>query len=60
MNERERLVELLKSVPFGQYRLDDYYSDGTLSVIADHLIANGVAVPVKCKRCPDLLGVKGV
>ena len=46
-NTREKLIELLESSPF----LDvlgglSYYEEA-----ADHLIANGVTIPVRCKDC---------
>lgn len=43
MNERERLIELLN-----QKCYDDWYSNED---IADHLLANGVTIPVRCRDC---------
>ena len=44
MDVREKLVELLKESKLCSKRFDDQYSDHTISIIADHLIANGVTV----------------
>lgn len=41
---KQRLVELLKESKLCSKRFDDQYSDGTISIIADHLIANGVTI----------------
>ena len=40
---REKLIELLESVPHAQRLYPDLY--------VDHLIANGVTIPVRCKDC---------
>ena len=39
---REKLIELLSEVQ---------YLGGLEEKIADHLIANGVTIPVRCKEC---------
>ena len=44
MDIRKKLVELLKGSKLCSKRFDDQYSDLTISIIADHLIANGVTV----------------
>ncbi len=44
MDVREKLVELLKGSKLCSKRFDDQYSDRTIAVIADHLIAHGVTV----------------
>ena len=44
MDVREKLVEILKCSKLCSKRFDDQYSDGTIAIIADHLIANGVTV----------------
>ena len=44
MDVREKLVELLKESKLCSKRFDDQYSDGTITIIADHLIRNGVTV----------------
>lgn len=44
MNVREKLVELLKESKLCSKRFDDQYSDGTIAIIADHLITHGVTV----------------
>ena len=41
-NTREKLIELLKESKLCSKRFDDQYSDGTIAIISDHLIANGV------------------
>jgi hypothetical protein len=41
MGMREKLIELL----------EDVLSADTWGEIADHLIANGVTIPVRCKDC---------
>ena len=42
---REKLIELLMDA------MPSCYSDTFASQIADHLIANGVTIPVRCKDC---------
>ena len=44
MDVREKLIELLKGSKLCSKRFDDQYSDGTIAIIADHLIANDVTV----------------
>ena len=44
MDVREKLVELLKESKLCSKRFDGQYSDHTISIIADHLITNGVTV----------------
>ena len=39
---REKLIELLRDVQ---------YLGGLEEKVADHLIENGVAIPVRCKKC---------
>lgn len=46
MTDREKLIELLETVPHAQRLYPDLY--------VDHLIANGVTVPVRCKDCKHL------
>ena len=48
MTQREKLIELLKESKLCGKRFDDQYSDGTIAIIADHLLHNGVIVP-PCK-----------
>ena len=43
-NTREKLIELLKESKLCSKRFDDQYSDGTIAIISDHLIARGVTV----------------
>ena len=49
MGMREKLIELtndvLKYLPWGQI------SSHTARELADHLIANGATIPVRCKEC---------
>ena len=42
--ERKRLVELLKKTPLCNRDFELQYSDGTIEIFADHLLANGVKV----------------
>lgn len=44
MDVREKLVELLKGSKLCSKRFDDQYSDETIAIIADYLIAHGVTV----------------
>lgn len=44
MGMREKLIELIQSAVGG---CDTYWA----SLIADHIIANGVTIPVRCKDC---------
>lgn len=48
MTERERLIELLCSAPFGSKTFEQQYYKSTITKIADYLLANGVIVP-PCK-----------
>lgn len=45
MDQKTRLIELLQSVP------TDPEGNRNVAVIAKHLLANGVVVPVRCKDC---------
>lgn len=47
---REKLIELLKSNPYAN----------TPYSIADHLIANGVTIPVRCKDCKHYDNTEGI
>lgn len=52
---REKLIELLQSAPA------DIMGNHGARALADHLIANGVTIPVKCKECKywkDFNGLK--
>lgn len=42
MTDREKLIELIGQVQ---------YLGGLELALADHLLANGVTIPVKCKDC---------
>ena len=44
MDVREKLVEILKQAPFEGKVLDEWWFEEKIKRIADHLIANGVAV----------------
>ena len=48
MGMREKLIELLENAP-GQANNEVY----SLAEIVDHLIANGVTIPVLCKDCKN-------
>ena len=49
---REKLIELLESVPHAQRLYPDLY--------VDHLIANGVTIPVRCKDCKHYDNSEGI
>ena len=52
MDTREKLTKmLLESDPIKERNFDDEWFDGEIEDIADHLIANGVTIPVRCKDC---------
>lgn len=59
MNYRDRLVELLCNLPeqecitLGGRKIGKVYQ--TVGTIADHLIENGVAVPVRCRECKEFI-----
>lgn len=55
MDVREKLVELLKESKLCSKRFDDQYSDGTIAIIADHLITHGVTVQALdgCEYCKE-------
>lgn len=44
MTDREKLVEVLKQAPFEGKVLDEWWWEEKIAKIADHLIANGVAI----------------
>ena len=46
MKDRKKLIELLKSSKLCSKRFDDQYSDETIAIIANHLLENGVCVPL--------------
>ena len=52
-NDRDRLIELLKSAPLCGQPFDKQYFDGTIEKIADYLLANGVIAP-PCKVGDDI------
>ena len=47
MTMREKLIEILTSF----YGVDPMYFGVEAQALADHLIANGVEIPVRCKDC---------
>ena len=49
MLERGKLIELLESAESAVYWSGS--DKGFIEKIADHLIANGVTIPVRCKDC---------
>ena len=51
-NTREKLIELLSQVQYQGNAVHGYQDKYILnSELADHLIANGVTIPVRCKNC---------
>ena len=48
MTDRDRLIELLEDT-LHEWECD--VQTETLSLIAEHLLANGVIVPIRCKDC---------
>ncbi len=40
--DREKLIEVLKNNPYGQYTYEQF---------ADYLISKGVTIPVRCGEC---------
>ena len=49
---REKLIEFICSVKYGNGSLvGKNFQKGFIEKIADHLIANGVTIPVRCKDC---------
>lgn len=48
---REKLIEILKTAPFGGKILDYWWFEETVAKFADFLIQNGVTIPVRCKGC---------
>lgn len=48
---REKLIEILKQAPFEGQVLDYWWREEKIARIADHLIANGVTIPVRCEGC---------
>ena len=65
MGMREKLIELLDKVQ--DYGTKNTYEEHSITVesknneiVADHLIANGVTIPVRCKDCKHWSdGVRG-
>lgn len=47
MNTREKLIDLIT----GFYGVDPMYYGVETQPLADHLIANGVTIPVRCNDC---------
>lgn len=47
MNTREKLIDLIT----GFYGVDPMYYGVETQPLVDHLIANGVTIPVRCKEC---------
>ena len=42
---RDRLIEMIKDLPYGQYPFSHYVPIGLIERLADGLLANGVIVP---------------
>ena len=55
MNDREKLIALLYE-PFLQYKINELSDTGD---IADHLLANGVTIPTRCKDCKYKFSANG-
>ena len=54
MDDREKLVEILKQAPFEGKVLDEWWWEEKIKRIADHLISNGVTVHESgCPYCCD-------
>lgn len=54
MTDREKLIELIGATPYGNNSLvGENFQEGFIARIADHLIANGVTIPVRCKDCKN-------
>ena len=51
-NTREKLIEALRAIA----RENCF---GSIEKIADHLIANGVTIPVRCKDCKHMSEYRG-
>lgn len=49
MDTREKLIELLENAESAVYWNSS--DGGFIGKIADHLIANGVTIPIRCKDC---------
>ena len=52
---RDRLVELLEKADDEQAEKNPKTMEEFYGNIADHLIANGVTIPVRCKDCKYLM-----
>ena len=49
---KKKLIELISSTEYGNGSLvGKNFQKGFIEKIADHLIANGVTIPVRCKEC---------
>ena len=51
MTDREKLIALLCEAMLIYDRINDDRQDNPFHVFADHLLANGVTIPVRCKDC---------
>ena len=53
MTYRETLLKVLESAESAIYWNSS--DKGFIEKVADHLIANGVTIPVRCRECKDLI-----
>ena len=55
MGMREKLIEVLEGlfVDYGATAI--FFTKGEAEAIADHLIANGVTIPVRCGECKSCM-----
>ena len=54
MVDREKLIALISGVRYGKddaSLVGENFQEGFIARIADHLIANGVEIPVRCEKC---------
>lgn len=45
MKERERLIELIENIEYGEHTFKDVYVKSFIEKAADYLLENGVIVP---------------
>lgn len=45
MTERERLIELIGNIEYGEHTFKDVYVKSFIEKVADYLLANGAIVP---------------
>ena len=57
MLERTKLIQILESAESAVYWNSS--DKGFIEKIADHLVANGVTIPVRCKECQFWIHIGG-